>query len=229
MAEESPRRVAEGARRAYKPALSFDWLTPLFDPVVALTARERGFKRRVLEKARLHPGEQVLDLGCGTGTLAIGAKKVQPPASVVGLDADPAQLDRARAKAARAGAEVSFDEGFSTELPYADGRFEVVLSTLFFHHLRDDDKRRTLSEVLRVLKPGGRLVLGDVGRPQDPLMRFAVRTTVQTLDGRATTSANVDGMLPGMLEDAGLAEVGVEHRLRAPIGTLEVLTAVRPS
>ena len=221
--------MASETRRSFIPALRFDRLTPLFDPVVALTTRERSFKSRVLERARIGEGEAVLDLGCGTGTLAIAAAASVPAAGLVGLDADPAVLRRARSKARAAGAEVRFDEGFSTELPYPDAHFDVVLSTLFFHHLRDDDKRRTAGEVLRVLKPRGRLVVADVGRPQDPVMRLAVLATVQLLDGHETTSASVAGRLPGLLDDAGFATVAVRDRLRTPTGTIEIVTAERPS
>jgi ubiquinone/menaquinone biosynthesis C-methylase UbiE len=221
--------ASSGARRSFKPALRFDVLTPLFDPVVALTTRERSSKSRVLERARLQDGDTVLDVGCGTGTLAIAAASSGVAVTVVGLDADPVVLRRARSKAEAAGAEISFDEAFSTEMPYADSHFDVVLTTLFFHHLRDDDKRRTITQILRVLKPGGRLVVADVGRPQDPLMRLAVLTTVQLLDGRETTSANVAGKLPGLLEDEGFAEVAVRDRLRTLTGTIEILTTERQS
>ena len=220
------RRVAEQAQRRFIPALRFRLLTPLFDPVVALTTRERTFKSRVLERARITDGESVLDLGCGTGTLAIAAG-ASASTTVVGLDTDPAILRRARSKASAAGVEVSFDEGFSTDLPYADGRFDVVISTLFFHHLRDADKVETLAEVLRVLKPGGRLVLGDFGRPQDALMRVAV-LVVQLADGRESTSANVEGRLPAMLAEAGFAAVSVRDRVRTPIGTIEIVAGERP-
>ncbi|MEX2196953.1 MAG: methyltransferase domain-containing protein [Thermoleophilaceae bacterium] len=212
------------ADQAYKPALRFPALTALFDPVVAVTTRERSFKARVLERAALAPGEEVLDMGCGTGTLALAALAAEPAARVTGLDADPEVLARARRKAAGARVELDLDEGFSTELPYDDGRFDAVLSTLFFHHLEDVDKRRTAAEALRVLRPGGRLVVGDLGRSQDPLMRVAVLGTVQLLDGFATTSASVAGKLPAMLAEAGLAEVRVTDRLRTPTGTIEVIT-----
>lgn len=216
------------ADRGYKPALRFGALTGLFDPVAALTTRESTFKARVVQRAALRPGEDVLDLGCGTGTLALAALAEEPAARLTGLDADPEVLARARRKAEIAGAEIAFDEGFSTELPYADGRFDALLSTLFFHHLEDGDKRRTAAEALRVLRPGGRLAVADLGRPQDPLMRTAALFTVQLLDGFATTSASVGGKLPGMLADAGFAEVRITDRLRTPIGTLEVLTGRRP-
>ena len=220
--------MATDARRDFKPALRFESLTQFFDPVVALTTRERTFKARVLERAGLGPGEIALDLGCGTGTLAIAALDAQPEASITGLDADPKVLERARLKARAAGAGIVFDEGFSTALPYDDARFDVVLSTLFFHHLTDDHKHATASEALRVLKPCGRLVVADFGRPQDLLMRAIMLGTVQLLDGRETTSASLAGRLPKMIAGAGFAEVRVSDRLRTPTGTIEIVTATRP-
>jgi len=124
------RRVTRDQDR-FVPALRFTWLTGLFDPVSRLTTREGTFKRRVLERATLVEGERVLDLACGTGTLALAAARSVPGLRVTGVDGDPAILGRARAKA---GAEVTFDEGLSTELPYEDESFDVVLSTMFFHH-----------------------------------------------------------------------------------------------
>jgi SAM-dependent methyltransferase len=206
------------------PALRFSWLTGLFDPVSRLTTREGAFKRRVLERAALVPGERVLDLACGTGTLALAAARSVPSLHVRGVDGDPAILERARAKA---GQEVTFDEGLSTELPYEDENFDVVLSTLFFHHLSDQAKLRSAEEVRRVLQPAGRFVLGDVGRPQDRLMRVAVLLTVQALDGFDVTSGNVAGRLPAILREARLGNVRVTDRLRAPIGTLEIIIAHR--
>jgi ubiquinone/menaquinone biosynthesis C-methylase UbiE len=209
------------------PALRFHALTPLFDVVAAVTVRDAAIKRRVLAHAAIAAGEAVLDVGCGTGTLAIRAARAG--GRVTGLDADHAILARAREKTARAGLDIAFDEAMSTALPYPDASFDVVLSTLFFHHLPDDAKRATAAEIARVLRPGGRLVVGDLGRPHDPLMRVAVRATVQLLDGTATTALNVRGELPGVFEGAGLQPVTVRERLRAPIGSIAITTAARGS
>lgn len=220
--------MAAQVPREFKPALRFSRLTSFFDPVVALTTREETFKSRVLERGALASGESALDLGCGTGSLAIAALKGQPGASLTGLDADPEVLGRARLKADAAGCRIAFDQGFSTALPYDDERFHVVLTTLFFHHLADADKRATAAEALRVLRPGGRLVVADYGRPQDLLMRAITLGTVQLLDGRETTASNLAGRLAEIIRGAGFGEVTLTDRLRTPTGTIETLTANRP-
>lgn len=212
----------------YVPALRFHALTRFYDPVVALTSRERGFKRRLLEHARIKDGESVLDLACGTGTLAIEVKKQHPKAKAAGVDGDPAVLDRARQKSRDAGVKVAFDHGLSTELPYDARSFDVVLSTLFFHHLTDEAKADTAEEIRRVLRTGGRVLIADWGRPQDPLMR-AMFVNVQLLDGFRNTASNVGGRLPEFLREAGLERVAVTDRMRTPLGTIEIVSAVRPA
>ncbi len=221
-------RQVRGDDAGFIPALRFHRLTPLFDSVAAATVRDRTLKRRVLTRAAITSGEQVLDVGCGTGTLAAAAARAAPGVQVTGLDADPAILGPARRRARDHSLEIDFDEGMSTALPYADASFDLVLSTLFFHHLADDAKRETATELVRVLRPGGRIVVGDLGRPQDPLMRVVVRATVQLLDGVATTALNVRGGLPEVLTQAGVRSVTVHDRIRAPAGSYEVITGTSP-
>jgi ubiquinone/menaquinone biosynthesis C-methylase UbiE len=222
------RRVAAQQRRQrFIPALRFDRLTAVFDPVVALTTREGHFKARVLERAEVRNGERVLDLACGTGTLAIELAEWAPGARITGVDGDPRILDRARAKAESAEVELELDEALADDLPYGDESFDVVLSTLFFHHLEDPVKRDSAEEIARVLRPGGRVVVADWGRPQDPLMRVAF-LPVQLLDGFSNTGGHVAGALPGLLAGAGLQAVEVTDRIRTPLGTIEILVGRRP-
>lgn len=214
-------------RDTYVPALAFDRLTPLFDPVVRLTTRERTFKRRLLDEAAIAPGERVLDLGCGTGTLALMAKRREPDAELVGLDGDPTILARARAKAEAAALEVDFDESLADDLPYPDASFDKVLSTLLFHHLRRPVKEAAAREVARILRPGGELQVVDWGAAPDRIARAQFRV-VQAFDGVEPTADNVAGRLPQIFAGAGLADVRERGRLRAMFGSLSFYSAVRP-
>ena len=215
------------AETTYLPALRFRSLTALYDPLIRLTVREPLFKRKLLDQAAIADGQRVLDLGCGTGTLAIMAKREWAGAALVGLDADPEMLAQAREKAASEGVEVRLDEGFADRLPYEDASFDRVLSSLFFHHLTGEVKRSTLVEVVRVLKPGGELHVADWGRGADPVMR-ALFNGIRLFDGWEETRANAAGALPDLFEDAGLAAAAERERLRTVFGTLALYSAVKP-
>jgi ubiquinone/menaquinone biosynthesis C-methylase UbiE len=218
----------EGEGQGYLPALRFRFLTRLYDPVIGLTTREKRFKRMLIEQAGPAAGQRILDLGCGTGTLAIDLKRREPRAELVGLDADPEMLEQARRKAEAAGTELELTEGFSTELPYEDASFDRVLSTLFFHHLDPEPKRRTAAEIARVLRPGGELHVADWGQPSDPLMALAFQG-IRTLDGFSNTADNYRGALPEIFEEAGMAGARQTGRLRTALGTLALYRAVRPA
>ena len=149
-AKHPPGLVLHGARR-YDLLV---WLLTL--------GHEGAFRERLLEPANLRPGERVLDVGCGTGTLAIAAKRRVGPAGVVhGIDASPAMVARATHKAAKAGLEVSFAMATAQELPFAEASFDVVVSTLMFHHLGRAARLECAREMKRVLAPGGRAVVVD--------------------------------------------------------------------
>lgn len=211
----------------YIPALRYRWLTRFYDPVVAITSREKVFRRKLLDQALIEADSRVLDVGCGTGTLTTLIKTRQPKAMVSGLDGDPAIIKLATNKAARAGLEIRFDEGLSYDLPYPEDQFDIILSTLFFHHLTRDNKTRTLAEVLRVLKPGGKLHICDWGRPSNPLLRLTF-LAVQCLDGFDTTRDHAKGRLVEFIQSVGFSDVTVTGRLTTLLGTLDFITATKP-
>jgi ubiquinone/menaquinone biosynthesis C-methylase UbiE len=98
--------------------------------------RERVFREKILRLARLQPGEAVLDVGCGTGTLAIAAKRhVGPTGAVYGIDASPEMLARAEKKARKTGVDVVLKDAMAQALPFPDAQFDAVLSTVILHHL----------------------------------------------------------------------------------------------
>jgi ubiquinone/menaquinone biosynthesis C-methylase UbiE len=137
-----------------------------YDLLIALLTlgRERRFRERLLEPAHLEPGESVLDIGCGTGTLAIAAKRRVGSADVRGIDASPEMIARAKRKAARAGMDIVFEITPAQSLPFPDARFDVVLSTVMLHHLPRAARGQAVREARRVLKPGGRLLAVDFVR-----------------------------------------------------------------
>jgi len=148
-------RVLHGARL-------YDFLAFLFT-----RGRERSLRERMIQLASLDPGNTVLDVGCGTGTLAIAAKRrVGSGGAVFGIDASPAMIAKATRKSARAGIEVAFTTAVVETLPFPDARFDVVLSTMMLHHLPRPVRRQCFAEIRRVLRPRRHLLVVDFGRPQ---------------------------------------------------------------
>lgn len=129
--------------------------------------KEGEMREKALRLARLSAGEKALDIGCGTGTLAIAAKHhVGARGMVCGVDASPQMLARAVKKGRKAGVDVDFRNAAVEALPFPDSQFDVVLSTLMLHHLPGKVREECALEIRRVLKPGGRVLIIDFGPPE---------------------------------------------------------------
>jgi ubiquinone/menaquinone biosynthesis C-methylase UbiE len=211
---------------SYVPALRFRALTRFYDPLIRATLREDAWKAELVREARLEPGQRVLDLGCGTATLAIMLKRAEPRATVVGLDGDPDVLALARAKVAGEALGVEVHEGMAWAPPFPAASFDRVVSSLLFHHLATSDKQRTLARARELLRPGGMLVVADWGKPENLLMRLAF-LGVQLLDGFGTTDDNLAGRLVPFMQEAGFGAVEERSRYMTPFGTLAVYRALR--
>jgi ubiquinone/menaquinone biosynthesis C-methylase UbiE len=164
--------------------------------------RERSFREKILAPAGLQVGEAVLDVGCGTGTLAMLARRKVGPAGIVrAMDASPEMIVRARTKAARAGLDVDFQEGIAQKIPFPDAQFDVVLSTLMLHHLPRSGRQKCFQEIRRVLKPRGRMLAVDFIKPVEVKRKW--------LDHfhRRHGHINFDEIVP-MLRAAGLMAAG---------------------
>lgn len=209
----------------YIHALGPAALTRFYDPFVRRFMREEAFRDRLVERARLAPGQRFLDVGCGTGTLAVLVKQRHPGVEVHAVDGDPEVLDLARAKADRAGADVRFDRALAGRLPYEDGSFDRVATSLVFHHLLTEDKRQAAREILRVLRPGGALLLADFGPPRRAPERLAARV----LRRFENAADNLEGRLPALLAEAGFADVREIDHFQTPLWPIAFLEAHKPA
>ena len=162
----------------------------------------RELRQRTADLARIQPGEKVLDVGCGTGALAMEVEpRVGATGQVFGIDPGAQQIARARSKAAKRNMSIEFQIGVIEHLNFPDQTFDVVLSTIMMHHLSDSLKRQGLAEIARVLKPGGRLVIADFKRPEE--------RPVQPVRFGAGGSRIQD--LAALVKDAGLSQMETEE------------------
>ncbi len=173
----------------------------------------------ILRRAGVGAGDRVLDVGTGPGYLALAASHlVGPGGSATGIDASPEMIMRASERAAREGSAAEFTVASAALLPFDDGSFDVVVSRLVFHHLTGELKALALAEILRVLRPGGRLLIADMASR-------AARSGHHLLAHVIGTHPQMDQSLERLVWDAGFRDVR-----RGPLlhGVLAGVAAVRP-
>lgn len=215
---------------SYLPALRLKSLSWAYDPIAMRIVRSGQWRPAVVAAAAPGPGERVLDLGCGTGTLCAMLKRHCPDAEIIGVDPDPAMLARAREKAATCGLAVTLLQGSATALPSQaplDRAVDTVVSSLMFHHLPRAGKRAALAEAYRLLRPGGKLVLADWGPPETLLGRVGFGVT-QIFDGFETTRDHARRAFPALIGEAGFDAVGEAGRWPTAVGVLCLYSALKP-
>jgi ubiquinone/menaquinone biosynthesis methyltransferase len=134
--------------------------------------RDRAWKRRMVERVAVQPGERALDLACGTGDITFGLASAG--ARVMGLDITPRMIELARRKRAAASATAHFLVGDMMTLPFPDGCFDIVTTGYGLRNV--PDMAGALAEIRRVLRPGGRLFSLDFNRPSNVVVRWAYLT-----------------------------------------------------
>lgn len=207
----------------YLPAAGHDALLPGYDLMSRLLGMGKVYET-LLAQAELADCRRVLEIGCGTGNLIVRAKRAHPDVDATGCDPDPRALDRARRKAGRL-TGIRFERGYAQRLPYADGEFDRVLSSMMLHHLDDDAKTAAAAEVFRVLRPGGRLHLVDIGgdvTAGDGLMARLVMRNHHA-------AGNLGDAIPRLLGAAGFDCTRVASHRQRVVGRLTYYRATRPA
>lgn len=197
----------------FVPALNFDFLTPFFDFFLSLAGYGKAFREKILKAAKVKDGENILDVGCGTGSLLILAKQKFPNIKAAGVDADEKILKIFEKKTKRIGLDIKIIKTGAEEMPFASGSFDLVVSSLVFHHLPTELKKQTMKGIHRVLKPNGRFLLADFG----PSMYLKVINPILRALGIQeawTQQDNIKGRIPEFLKEAGFQskEVLSPHR-----------------
>jgi ubiquinone/menaquinone biosynthesis C-methylase UbiE len=207
----------------YLPAAGRDAFLRCYDPLTALLGAAR-LHGTLIDQAGLGTGQRVLEIGCGTGNLAIRARRTHPDVEVVGCDPDPLALARAQRKA-RGLAGIRFERAYAQKLPYPDGRFDRVLSSLMLHHLDHDTKVAAAAEIRRVLRPGGSLHLVDFVGQTHGVHGFLASRVFRS--GHVTD--NHDSGIPRLFTAAGLECDEVAVRRAGVLGSAGYYRATRPA
>lgn len=206
----------------YLPAAGRDAFLPFYDLLTAALGAA-SVHRTLIAQADLAEGQKVLEIGCGTGNLTVRVKRTHPGVDLVGSDPDPLALARAERKA-RTLKGIRFERGYAQRLPYPDGSFDRVLSTLMLHHLDHETKAAAAAEVLRVLRPGGTFYVADIAGQMSGVHGFLGRRWEKS----GHLADNHGDGIPRLLNAAGFecAEVA-SHRL--VMGRIGYYRAVRPA
>jgi ubiquinone/menaquinone biosynthesis C-methylase UbiE len=218
--------------QSFTPAAGNPKWTKYYDTVVALLTRERRWRSAAVRQLGLEPGDVVVDIGCGTGSLAILMKRCQPGARVIGVDPDPEVLGIARTKVRKAGLEpedIEFVPGMGDKAARLVGpqTASKVVSSLVLHQCPVPMKKAIITNMFELLVPGGEVVIADFGLQRSILMRLGFRI-VQWADGKADTQPNADGILPELIEQAGFVDVAETAVIPTVSGSLSIYHARRP-
>lgn len=209
---------------AFTPALGKAGPTSAYDKAIRFWTREGRWRPMFVRQIDPRPGERILDVGCGTATLAILLKQRRPDCIIVGLDPDPEILDIARRKARSAGVDIELKQGFARQAKEVGGTgYDKVVSSLVFHQTPMAEKRAGLAAMAAAAKPGGEVHIADYAEQPNWLMRRLFRI-IQNIDGYDNTQANADGALSRILGDLR-ADVRTENVVWTPTGAISLIRA----
>ncbi len=185
--------------------------------------RERALRDTTVQLALVEPGDSVLEVGCGTGTLTLAAKRqAGPSGKVCGIDVIPGMIELSQRKAAQAHADITFQLGSIDNIPFPANQFDAVMCSFMIFHMSETTRRKGLTEIYRVLKPQGRLLILDLALPPQPIQK----AIAQRLFG-GMLEHDLHELLP-LMEASGFSKVELAHAKFRVMG-LSVLAYVRGS
>lgn len=221
-------RAESDRDRDFLPGMGRTWLLPLYD-LFTRFARVRKLHERTVELAGIHPGQSVLDVGCGTANLSFAVLRAVPGAVVTGHDPDAGALRIAARKAGRRSVRLSLVQGYADRLLPKDGSVDHVVSSLALHHVDDAGREGFGREAYRVLKPGGRVTIVDFGAPDHGQGHGHGKGHEghRHRGMNAHTERNLDNGIVTILTDAGFADAREIDHIEHRFGPITIVQATR--
>lgn len=213
---------------SHTPPLGYAVLTPFYDRVIAAMTREKDWRACLVEHIDARLGETILDVGSGTGSLAIAVTAAAPGCHFHGIDPDASAIEIARHKALLFDSAATFELGSLGEGAVGRDTVDKVVCSLVLHQVPIAEKRRLIRAMLDLLRPGGQMFIADYGRQPTIAMRLAFRVTVQMLDGKSDTQPNADGILPLLIHEAGFITERHLAGFDTATGRIEIICAEKP-
>jgi len=214
----------------HTPPLGYAFLTPFYDLAIALLTREKYWRRLLVNLVDPAVDDFIVDVGSGTGSLAIAVHNRLTSCWYYGVDPDADAVRRARKKAKRHGSSAKFEVGYLNSEEFQDNyRPKKIVSSLVLHQVPLTEKKRILTSMLESLRPGGKVFIADYGLQGSRLSKFLFRATVQALDGVQDTQSNADGVIPELMIEAGFSDVSEQFRIPTLTGVISIYSGVKAS
>lgn len=201
------------SRVEYKflPALKWSALNSFYDLVIGISGLGNKFTHGIINTVHINDDHTVLDVGCGSGELALALKQHYPSIEMIGIEPDAHMLSSAKKKLLKNNYEVNLLQARAEKLPLADASIDICFCTLTLHHLPSSVKQTAIAEIFRALKPGGTFVLTDWG-----VLRRKFLQHFLLFERKDYMKDHIEGMIPHYLEAAGFQIKS--HKLVKPMG-----------
>ena len=202
------------------------WSASGYDFLLWLAFPEKKIKNAFISSVEFSPSEDVLDFGCGTGTLLLMLKRKHPEIKLTGMDISPQMIHLAASKIKKAGSDIHVHVYDGKRLPFNENSFDKIISSFVFHHLSTSFKSVILKDILRVLQPGSKLYIVDFGKSKTFYNKILFQI-IRHLDGFDNTSVNAKGLMPEFIKAAGFAKLEEGRAYNTIWGTVYTWVATK--